>query len=161
MPPVARLVSINRSHGGVPKTPLLEALVTVDGLDGDRQRYHYHGGPDRAVVVYSLEVIEALRREGHPIGVGTTGENFTVSGLDWAALAPGAELQVGAVRLQFTKFATPCATIAGAFLGEDISRIAQAQHPGWSRLCARVLVGGIVRTGDLVAVVATDAALIS
>ena len=54
--------SINLSAGGVPKLPEKEALITVDGILGDRQRNRrYHGGPLRAVCLYSLERIALLR----------------------------------------------------------------------------------------------------
>jgi MOSC domain-containing protein YiiM len=133
----------------VPKQPVSECLVGETGLEGDRQRdLRYHGGPERAVTLYSLERIEGLRREGHPIAAGTIGENLTVSGLDWSTMVPEARLKVGEVELQLTKFAGPCAKIAGSFRDGDFSRVAQKIHPGWSRLCARVLKGGVVRVGD-------------
>jgi MOSC domain-containing protein YiiM len=144
-----RLESINTSRGGVPKTSVFEALVTERGLDGDRQRdLRYHGGPDRAVVLFSLDVIRALQREGHPIAAGATGENLTVSGLDWTTVVPGAELRIGEVILVITKYTSPCEKIAGAFLADDFTRISQKVHAGWSRIAARVAAGGIVRMGD-------------
>ena len=153
---MGRIESINVSRGGVPKTSVFEALVTETGLDGDRQRdRRFHGGPDRAVVIFSLDVIRALQAEGHPIGVGTTGENLTVSGLTWRAIVPGIELRIGEVRLRVTKFAAPCENIRGSFLDQDVTRISEQRHPGWSRVCARVLTGGLIQLGDLVRV-ATD-----
>jgi MOSC domain-containing protein YiiM len=144
-----RLESINTSRGGVPKTSVFEALVTERGLDGDRQRdLRYHGGPDRAVVLFSLDVIRALQREGHPIAAGATGENLTVSGIDWTTVVPGAELRIGEVLLQITRYTSPCEKISGAFLGDDFARISQKIHAGWSRVSARVAAGGIVRMGD-------------
>ena len=144
-----RLESINSSRGGVPKTSVFEALVTKHGLDGDRQRdLRYHGGPDRAVVLFSLDLIRALQREGHPIAPGATGENLTVSGIDWTRVAPGAELNIGDVVLQITTYTSPCRQIAGAFLANDFARISQKIHAGWSRVSARVRAGGIVRVGD-------------
>lgn len=144
-----RIDSINTSRGGVPKTSVFEALITTDGIDGDRQSdRRHHGGPDRAVVLFSLDVIQALRNEGHPIGVGTTGENLTVSGIDWPALVPGTEIQIAGVRLLVTQYASPCEKIAGSFLQHDFTRISQKLHAGCSRLCARVLSEGIVRIGD-------------
>ena len=156
-PSVGILASINISWGGIPKQRVFEALVTENGLDGDHQRdLRYHGGPERAVVLYSLDVIQALKRQGHPIGVGAVGENFTVSGLDWPAIVPGTELEIGAVCLLITKYASPCEKIRHSFIGEDFSRIAQKVHPGWSRVCARVTSGGIVRGGESVKVVVAD-----
>jgi len=151
--PAGRLESINVSRGGVPKKAVPQALVTEEGLSGDRQDdRRYHGGVDRAVTLFSRERIDLLRAEGHPIGIGTTGENLTVSGLDWATLKPGVLLRVGAVELELTKFASPCEKIAGSFAQGDYTRLSEKNHPGWSRVCARVRQGGPVRTGDTVVV---------
>ena len=121
------------------------------GIDGDHQDdARHHGGPDRAVSLYSLDLIGALRAEGHPIAAGSAGENITISGLDWAAVTPGCQLQVGGVRLLVTKFASPCEKIEGSFLNHDFVRISHKVHPGWSRVYTRVLAGGIIRPGDIV-----------
>src|SRR5947208_7795359 len=105
------LESINTSRGGVPKIPVFEALITSRGVDGDFQHdTRFHGGAHRAVVIFSLDVIRALQAEGHPIAVGSTGENLTVSGLPWTRVVPGALMTVGAVRLRITKFTAPCRT---------------------------------------------------
>jgi MOSC domain-containing protein YiiM len=155
-----RVESINTSRGGVPKTSVFEALITEHGVDDDRQRDpRFHGGPDRAVVLFSLEVIRALQQEGHPIAPGSTGENLTIAGVDWTTVVPGAELAIGGVRLLITKYASPCEKIASSFLNEDITRLSQKRHPGWSRVCARVLEGGIVRIGDAVCVGPADTGL--
>jgi MOSC domain-containing protein YiiM len=154
--PVGRLEAINSSRGGVPKAPLFEALITETGLDGDRQRFRYHGGPDRAVVVYSLDVIRALQREGHPIEIGSVGENLTVSGVEWSAVVPGTELHVGAVRLLITAFTSPCESVRPFFADGAFERISQKRHPNWSRVCARVLEGGLVRIGDAVAIAGSN-----
>ena len=147
------IFQINISNGGVPKTAIQQGEVTEVGLAGDVQRdKRYHGGPQRALCLYPLELILQLQSEGHPIYPGSTGENLTVSGLDWAAIVPGTRLRVGGARLEISKYATPCRTIAGSFLDGAFTRIGHAQHPGWSRLCARVIEAGIVQPGDSVAV---------
>ncbi|MHC4778002.1 MAG: MOSC domain-containing protein [Planctomycetota bacterium] len=148
---MGRVESINISEGGVPKFPVGEAAISKEGLDGDRQRNtEHHGGPDKAVSLYSTERIEALKEEGHPIAPGTTGENLTVSGIEWDRLAPGGKVEVGELLLEITGFATPCADIAGSFEGGAFDRISEKNHPGWSRLYAKVLRGGKVRPGDAV-----------
>jgi MOSC domain-containing protein YiiM len=150
--------AVNTSRGGVPKTPAFEARLTGHGVEGDHQNDPlHHGGPDRAVVLYSLEVIRALQAEGHPIAPGVIGENLTVSGLDWPTLVPGTVLDVGRARVQVTKYATPCRNIRGAFHDGDFMRVFQNDHPGWSRLCARVLTAGVVRPGDAVTIVGRSA----
>src|SRR5262245_30943652 len=101
---VGRVESINVSRGGVPKTSVHEARITEDGVTGDKQvQRMFHGGRDRAVVLFSLDVIELLQLEGHPIRAGSVGENLTISGLDWREVVPGIELQVGEARLYITK----------------------------------------------------------
>jgi MOSC domain-containing protein YiiM len=146
---MGKVVSINLSDGGVPKQPVAECRVSEKGLEGDRQRdLHFHGGPNRAVCLYSLEKIEALRSDGHPIAPGTIGENLTVAGLDWSLMVPDVQVEAGEVHLQLTKFAAPCANIAGSFKAGDYSRVAQKLHPGWSRIYARVTRPGIIRVGD-------------
>jgi len=146
-----RLESINASRGGVPKRAMFEALITDAGIDGDRQRdRRFHGGPDRAIVLFSLDVIRALQREGHAIAAGTTGENLTLSGIDWTTIVPGTELAVGQARLLITKFTSPCEKIAGSFSENDYTRISHKLNPGWSRVSARVLRGGLVTIGDAV-----------
>ena len=146
------LVSINISKGGVPKRPLPSCQVTMSGLQGDRQRdLRYHGGPDRAVCLFSEDLIAALQAEGHPIGAGTIGENFTLRGVTWAEMVPGARLDVGEVRIELTDYAAPCNNIAGSFQRRHIGRVSQQANPGWSRLYARVLKEGTVRVGDRVA----------
>jgi MOSC domain-containing protein YiiM len=146
---------VNVSDGGVPKRPVPAAEVREQGLSGDRQRNRrVHGGPFRAVCLYSLEVIERLRAQGHPILPGAVGENLTVSGLDWSLVHPGVRLRVGeTVLLEVTKFTAPCDTIAPAFIDGDFPRIAVQRAPFESRVYARVLTTGSVRAGDTIEIV--------
>jgi MOSC domain-containing protein YiiM len=105
------------------------------------------------VTLFSEDLIRALQAEGHPIRAGAIGENLTVGGLDWTLLAPGVRLRVGGeVLLEITKYAEPCEKVAGAFAGGDFLRVSETRHPGWSRVCARVLEGGRVRVNDVVRV---------
>ena len=148
------LASINISSGGVPKGRVTGAKVSRFGLLKDAQNdTKHHGGPERAVCVYSLERIRALQAEGHPIDVGTVGENVTVEGVDWDLVVPGARLRLGqAVLLEVASFTTPCKTIRESFIGGEFVRISQKLHPGWSRVYARVLSEGEIRAGDSVEV---------
>ena len=144
-----RIHQISISNGGVPKRPVSEARITTLGVEGDRQRNpDIHGGPERAVCVFALEVIKALQAEGHSIAPGSTGENVTLAGLDWSALKPGDRLRIGTVRLEFVSYTAPCVHNGRWFLNEDFSRISQKKYPGWSRMYARVLKEGLIRTGD-------------
>src|SRR2546428_13166979 len=102
------LHSINVSNGGGPKTARSPAAVRIKGVEADRQRdLRYHGGPTRAVCLYSLELIRALQAEGHAIDVGCIGENFTLSGVPVEEMVAGAKLQVGEGQLQLTAYSGP------------------------------------------------------
>jgi len=148
------LHQISVSDGGVPKLSVPEARITVNGVAGDRQRnLEAHGGVDRAVCLFSLEVIEALQAEGHSIKPGASGENLTIAGLDWPKLQPGDRLRIGDdVCLEIVKYTEPCRFNAQWFQDGNFNRINQKKHPGWSRVYARVLAEGVVRAGDEVVV---------
>ena len=145
-----RIFQLNVSNGGVPKLAVREAELTPGGLAGDRQRdLRYHGGPRRAVCLFALERVLELQAEGHPIFPGSVGENLTIVGLDWSALAPGARLALGEEAVvEVTSYTAPCKNIAGSFSGGEFKRISQKVHPGDSRLYARVLRPGRLAVGQ-------------
>jgi len=143
------LHSINVSNGGVPKRPRDTAQLRISGVSGDRQRdLRYHGGPTRAVSLYSLELIQALQAEGHRLEPGAIGENLTLAGVTWSSMVPGATLEIGAALLELTAFAAPCTNLLPYFREGEFKRVSQKVHPGWSRLYARVLREGTVKVGD-------------
>jgi MOSC domain-containing protein YiiM len=145
-----RIVQINVSPGGVPKRSVLRARVMRSGIEGDAHRNtERHGGPDRALCLFSLEQIETLQAEGHPVEPGALGENVTVAGLDWARVQPDEFFRLGEdVLVQITRFTSPCSNIRASFLDGTYSRVSQKRHPGWSRVYARVLVPGEIAAGD-------------
>lgn len=144
-----RIASLNVSVGGVPKLPVQEARLGAMGLEGDRHRNRrLHGGAVRALCLYALEHIRALQSEGHPIAAGTTGENVTLEGIDWAVLVPGARLALGDAVVEVTEYTEPCKVIRGSFRDGDPARMDQDRHPGWSRVYARVLTEATLRADD-------------
>ena len=144
-----RLESINASRGGVPKRSMFEALITEHGLDGDRQRdLRFHGGPDRAIVLFSLDVIRALQREGHTIAAGTTGENLTVSGIDWTTIVPGIELASRRGAAADHEYHVAVREDRVLVPRERLHAHLPEAPSGWSRVSARVLAGGLVAIGD-------------
>jgi MOSC domain-containing protein YiiM len=141
---------INTSRGGVPKTPIEEDDVEVSGLSRDRQAdLRHHGSLEQALCLFSVEVLAQLAAEGHPIAPGSTGENLTLQGIDWSLIVPGRQLRIGDdVLIEVTGYTTPCKKNAQWFKGGDFTRMSQKLHPGWSRVYARVLERGHIRTGD-------------
>lgn len=142
------------SSGGVPKLPVAATEITSAGLDGDDQAdKKHHGGPEQHVCLYSLEVIEELQAEGHPIFPGATGENLTISGLDWTRLERGQLMRIGPVAVvEITWPATPCGKNSQWFNGGDSTRMSHELWPGWSRWYAKVITPGRVDAGDTVTV---------
>ena len=147
-----RIFQLNRSGGGVPKLGVREAFIDANGLEGDRQRdLRYHGGPERALCLFPLELILELQAEGHPVFPGSVGENVTVTGLEWSRIEPGTRLSLGdEAVVEITSYTKPCKIIAASFDGGDFKRISQKVHPGDSRLYARVLRPGRLAVGHAV-----------
>ncbi len=129
-------------------------MIAKAGVEGDRQRnLKVHGGPDRAVCLFSRELLERLQEEGHPIQAGSSGENLTLAGVEWGLIKPGVTLSIGPdVQLEVTSYTVPCSHNAQWFQDGDYHRISQKKNPGWSRVYAKVLRAGLVRPGDAVEV---------
>jgi MOSC domain-containing protein YiiM len=152
----ASIAQVSISKGGVPKLAVMQAEVTPLGVAGDGHNDSAnHGGPERALCLFSLERIESMAAEGHPIAAGSTGENVTIRGIDWDAVVPGVRLRLGAdVLIEVTRYTTPCKTNQQWFIAGDINRMHQNLHPGFSRVYAKVLQTGVIRPGDPVELLA-------
>ncbi|MEO1093551.1 MAG: MOSC domain-containing protein [Cyanobacteria bacterium J06638_28] len=144
------IVQISVSPGGVPKVAVPEAKVLSTGLVGDAQKTpDIHGGPERAVCLWAMEVIETLQQEGHNLAPGHAGENVTIAGLNWLQVTPGVKLQLGeTVLLEVASYAVPCRKNMRWFADKRYSRISQKHHPGSSRIYTRVLQTGFICQGD-------------
>ncbi|MEM9006746.1 MAG: MOSC domain-containing protein [Cyanobacteria bacterium P01_F01_bin.86] len=149
-----QIVQISVSPGGIPKSAIPEAEVTITGLVGDgHQHLNVHGGPERAVCLWSLEVIKMLQQEGHNLAPGYAGENVTIAGIDWTQITPGRRLQLGqTVLLEVASYSAPCRQNMRWFADKRYSRISQKHYPGSSRVYARVLQPGKIQQGDAVAI---------
>ena len=145
-----KIVSINiNKNGGVPKHPVAFAYVDNLNVCGDKQNdKKHHGGENRAVCLFSFELITQLKNEGHPIFCGSTGENITIKGLDWNLMKPGAIFSLGEVEIEVTGPTSPCKTISNSFKDGGFSRISQKKHPGCSRWYAKVLKEGKISVND-------------
>jgi MOSC domain-containing protein YiiM len=142
------------SQGGVPKTAIPAGIIGPTGLLTDKVKHiKIHGGPERALCLFSADRLHALQAEGHPIQPGWVGENILIANLNWSTLDIGHVLHLGSsVQVQVTDHTEPCNQIASAFINCDFRRIKHALHPGWSRLYVRVLAEGTVKVGDQVTV---------
>src|SRR3954470_7544235 len=142
------VTQISSSKGGVPKLAMPAAEIDFGGVVGDQHRHrNHHGRPWQALCIYSDEVIEMLRGEGHPIGRGSAGENITVSGLPWDEVRPGVELRIGSALALVQAYTEPCATNARWFVDGEFMRMHKSRG-AVSRVYATVLEPGGVTTGD-------------
>ena len=140
---------VSVSAAGVPKLPIESGYVGPLGLIDDGHAESFHGGAQKALCLYSLEVIDDITRDGHSLAPGAAGENVTVQGVDWNEVTLGTRWLIGEeVEIEVTHFTTPCFKNARWFSDGDISRINQQLHPGRSRVYARVLTEGVIRPGD-------------
>ena len=151
---MATIVSINVSgSGGVPKLPLKTAILRFEGVEGDLNRFRMerkNGDPGRAVSIFSMERILQLQEEGHPIDIGTAGENFTIEGIDWPKMEVGMMIRFGSTLIRLSEPCAPCSKIGGSFMEDEFSRIDQNKRRGWSRWSASVIEEGAVSVGDAV-----------
>ena len=149
-----RIFQLNVSNGGVPKVAVREAELTPTGLQGDRQaKTRIHGGPEKALCLFSVERILQLQSEGHPIYPGAAGENLTAAGIEWSELEPGVRLLIGdEVVVEISSYTQPCLTIAASFINGEFKRISQKISPGDSRLYARVIQPGRLAVGQAIRV---------
>jgi MOSC domain-containing protein YiiM len=149
-PMEGKIFQLNTSPGGVPKLAVRDAVVTELGLVGDSHNFpDIHGGPDRALCLFSLDRILELQAEGHPIFPGAVGDNVTISGIEWNQVAPGRQLALGdQVIVEVASYTSPCNSIVDFFVDGKYQRISQKVHPGYSRVYVRVLQLGRLVIGQ-------------
>jgi len=106
-----------------------------------------HGGPEKAVCVYSAEHRDAWREEtGLDLPPGAFGENFTVSGQDETNVAVGDVFAVGGAVVEVSQPRGPCWKLARRWARPDLpKRVLATRRTGWY---LRVLEEGPVAAGD-------------
>lgn len=120
----------------------------VHNLDGDEQAdLTVHGGPDKAVCVYSADHFETWRREPGIDGCqpGAFGENFTIAGQDETSACVGDVYEVGDAVVQVSQPRGPCWKLARRWQRPDFVRVVLTTgRTGWY---VRVLREGVVEAG--------------
>ena len=142
------VVRLSVSKGGLPKNSIDVAEVGWRGVDGDRQASRdHHGRPWQALCLWSTEVIDAFRADGHPLAPGLAGENITITGLPWAEVRPGVDLRVGTVLCRVSSYAIPCKQNRDWFKDGRFDLMHHSKGPV-SRVYATVLEPGRIAVGD-------------
>ena len=127
------------------------AFVRRLGVEGDEQyEVEVHGGPEMALLAYSIERYPEWREwlSLPEIGPGGFGENLCVSGLDETSVCIGDVWRVGEARLQISQPRGPCANISRRWdRMEMLRRVTETARAGWY---LRVLEEGRIAAGDAI-----------
>ena len=119
-----------------------------EGLSGDQQYDRQgHGGPDRALLMYSADHYPRWREEWgrKDVGPGAFGENLTVSGLNEDTACIGDIYRIGEVRVEVSSPRGPCQNLARRHRIPDLVKVVTQNHrSGWY---LRVLHEGWVESG--------------
>lgn len=146
---MAKLLKIFlRPSSRTPVREVAEALaVTGVGLEGD----HAHGGKRQVTLLTREGWEEACAALGAgALSPGGRRANLIVEGVDLAALMGGGRLKVGEVELQVARETKPCQLMDDVHLG-----LMDALKPRVrAGVYAEIVVGGAVRQGDRVEVLA-------
>lgn len=140
---------------GIFKTPVTGPIALgALGLAGDHQADPtVHGGPDKAVCVYSADHYDAWRASLGitPFEHGAFGENFTIAGLQEDGTSIGDIWSVGEALVQVSQPRQPCWKLARKWRVRDLTdQVVASGRTGWY---FRVLRGGQVQAGDALALV--------
>ena len=155
------ILQINISPGGIPKLPIPEALVTSEGIRGDRWAHpDIHGGPNQALLIITSEGLDELTSQGFAVYPGALGENLTTRGLDRRQFRVGQRFRAGDVYFEFTKRRAPCATL-NVYPGiqqaifDQQAKDHDPASPLWGLggIYARVLKSGVIRLHDIITLV--------
>jgi len=119
-----------------------------EGLSGDQQYdRNGHGGPERALLMYSADHYPRWRGEWgrKDVGAGGFGENLTVSGVSEDTTCVGDVFRIGSVRIEVSSPRGPCSNLARRFGIPDLVRTVRENHrSGWY---LRVLQEGWLEAG--------------
>jgi len=130
------------------KKPVPQAMLRFTNLDGDRQSdLKNHGGPDKAVCVYSFDHYahwEAVL--GRKLEPGAFSENFTLSGLRESAVCLGDSFRAGEALVQISQPRAPCTKLTSKFGNQALADL--IHETSFSGFYVRVLQEGLVRAGD-------------
>ena len=128
--------------------------LCAENLEGDRQAdLTVHGGPDKAVCVYSADHYDDWRRHlgAAPEGPAWFGENFTVAGHTEWTVSIGDVYRVGTALVEVAQPRGPCWKLGRRWQRPDMQKLViQSGRSGWY---LRVRDEGVVQAGDALTLV--------
>ena len=139
---MAKIIAVCKSeHKGTKKDVVKEGALEEDyGLVGDA---HADCCTHRQVSLLAIESIDKMRRLGFDVRPGDFAENMTSEGIDLASLPVGTRLLIGEeIVLEVTQIGKECHS--GCAIYRQIGKCIMPKEG----IFARVIRGGLVRTGD-------------
>lgn len=130
------------------KTPVSQAMLRFHNFEGDRQAdLEHHGGPDKAVCVYSFDHYPYWEEWfGHKMEPGAFSENLTLSGVRETEVCIGDTFRAGQAIVQISQPRRPCTKLAGKNGRRDLP--GAIHKNGFSGFYVRVIQEGLVKAGD-------------
>jgi len=112
------------------------------GLTGDA---HADCCTHRQVSLLAIESIDKMRRGGFEVGPGDFAENLTTGGIPLSSLPVGTRLSIGEdIVLEITQIGKECH--AGCAIFRQVGKCIMPREG----VFARVVRGGMVKTGDII-----------
>jgi MOSC domain-containing protein YiiM len=147
---VGRIRSFDGWRTATYKNPVQgPVMLRGEGFDGDQQAdRRYHGGPDKAALVYSQDHYAPWHAElfPEPLPAGAFGENILVSGMSEGDVCVGDMYELGEAQVQVSQPRQPCGKQARRWGIVDL--VDQINRRGWTGWYLRVLREGRVQAGD-------------
>jgi MOSC domain-containing protein YiiM len=139
------------------KNPVFEPLfLSTTGLKSDSvANTRHHGGPDKAVCLYSSDhYVYWEKILSCTLPPAAFGENFTVTHLQEDDICIGDIFRVGASLIQVSQPRQPCATLSARYGRADFAK--QVVQTGYTGFYCRVLEQGAVSPGDELIIIEQD-----
>lgn len=139
----------NEIYSGIDKKPVSgDVYLSRINLEGDAQAdLRFHGGPDKAICVYSFDHFSFWEDIlGIKLVYGAFGENLTVKGMTEEEVCIGDIFTIGDAILQITQPRQPCYKLSNKLGFPRLPKL--VQHTGYTGFYCRVLKEGIINAED-------------
>ena len=137
-------IAVSRKKGTTKTCVDQVKLIENHGIEGDAHAGDWH----RQVSFLAAESIKRAETEDMPLNFGDFAENIATTGIDWAAQPIGQQVKLGHdTLLEITQIGKECHKKCAIFY-----RTGDCIMPK-EGVFAKVLKGGIIKTGDIVELV--------
>ena len=141
---MARIIAVCKSkEKGTKKEVVADSILREDyGLIGDA---HADRGTHRQVSLLAIESINKMRSLGFDVSPGDFAENLTTEGMDLVSLPVGTRISAGdGIILEISQIGKECH--AGCAIYRQTGKCIMPREG----VFAKVIRGGLVRTGDTI-----------